>query len=396
MSTQACAVWGEDFTRYDFGVGHPMSPVRLDLTARLCRELGVFDEVELVDVDVADDDQLATVHDRDYIEAVRAASADPAAADGRWGIGTEDVPAFADMHDSSARVVAGSVECARRVWTGANEHAVNFTGGLHHAMRDRAAGFCVYNDAAAAIRWLLDNGAKRVAYVDVDVHHGDGVEAAFYDDPRVLTVSVHESGRTLFPGTGWPGDHGGTGAQGSAVNVALPPGVTDGPWLRAITSVAVPLVRAFEPEVLVTQHGCDTHRDDPLAHMALSVDAQRQAAVNLHRLAHETTDGRWLALGGGGYAVASVVPRTWTHLTAIAAHHPVPALTETPPEWRERVRRLSGQEPPERMGDLPEEDLPIWVQPWAMGYNPHSSVDRAIMAAREAVFPFHGLDVWFD
>lgn len=396
MSTQACAIWGEDFTRYDFGAGHPMAPVRLDLTARLCRALGVFDGVDVVDADVADDDVLATVHDRDYIAAVRAISADPTIADGTWGIGTDDVPAFAGIHESSARIVAGSVEVARRVWTGEAEHGVNFTGGMHHAMRDRASGFCIYNDPGAAIQWLLDQGVERVAYVDVDVHHGDGVEALFYDDPRVLTVSVHESGRTLFPGTGWPGDTGGAGAEGTAVNVALPPGVVDGPWLRAITSVAAPVVRAFEPQVLLTQHGCDTHREDPLAHMAISLDAQRQAAVNMHRLAHEVADGRWLAFGGGGYDVASAVPRAWTHLTAIAAHHPVPAATEIPQEWRDHVELISGQQGPARMGDLPAADLPIWVQPWAMGYNPHHGVDRAIMAAREAIFPLHGLDVWYD
>ncbi len=396
MSTQACAIWGEEFTRYDFGVGHPMAPIRLDLTARLCRALGVFDGVDVVDVDIAGDAVLETVHDRAYVEAVRAISADPTVADGRWGIGTDDVPAFAGIHETSARIVAGSVEVARRVWAGEAEHGVNFTGGMHHAMRDRAAGFCIYNDIGAAIQWLLDHGAERVAYVDVDVHHGDGVQELFYDDPRVLTVSVHESGRTLFPGTGWPGDTGGPGAEGTAVNVALPPGVVDGPWLRAITSVAAPVVRAFEPQVLVTQHGCDTHREDPLAHMAVSLDAQRQAAVNLHRLAHEVADGRWVAVGGGGYDVTSAVPRSWTHLTAIAAHRPVPATAETPQAWRDHVQLVSGQPGAERMGELPDKDLPIWVQPWAMGYNPHHGVDRAIMATREAIFPFHGLDVWYD
>ncbi|WKV15866.1 acetoin utilization protein AcuC [Janibacter limosus] len=396
MSTQACAIWGEDFTRYDFGVGHPMSPIRLDLTARLCREPGIFDDMDVVDVEPASDDVLRTVHDGDYIEAVKRISADPTTADGQWGIGTDDVPAFAGIHESSARIVAGSIEAARRVWTGEAEHAVNFTGGMHHAMRGRAAGFCIYNDIAAAITRLLEQGVERVAYVDVDVHHGDGVQEIFYDDPRVLTVSVHESGRTLFPGTGWPGDTGGPGAEGTAVNVALPPGVTDGPRLRAITSVAAPVVRAFAPQVPVTQHGCDTHKDDPLAHMALSLDAQRQAAVNLHRLAHEVADGRWLAVGGGGYDIASAVPRARAHLTAIAAHKPVPPSTETPQARRDHVELVAGQAGPARMGDLSDKDLPIWVQPWAMGYNPHSGVDRAVMATREAVFPVHGLDVWYD
>ena len=190
MSTRTCAIWGEEFTRYDFGAGHPMSPVRLDLTARLCRELGVFDDVDVVDVEPAPDELLLRVHDPDYVAGVRAISADPASADGRWGIGTDDVPAFAGVHESSARIVAGTVEAARRVWSGEARHGVNFTGGMHHAMRDRAAGFCIYNDIAAAIAWLLEQGVERIAYIDVDVHHGDGVQEIFYDDPRVLTVSI--------------------------------------------------------------------------------------------------------------------------------------------------------------------------------------------------------------
>jgi acetoin utilization protein AcuC len=273
---------------------------------------------------------------------------------------------------------------------------VNFCGGLHHAMADRASGFCIYNDIAVGIQWLLDHGAQRVAYVDVDVHHGDGVQAAFWDDPRVLTVSLHESGRSLFPGTGFPTEVGGAQAQGTAVNVALPPGTGDSAWLRALHAVAVPAVRAFRPDVLVTQHGCDTHYQDPLADLTLSVDAQRAAAESLHRLSHEVCDGRWVALGGGGYEVVQVVPRTWTHLTAIAAHTPLAATTAVPEEWLDHVRRLLGREGPRRMGDLAPSDLPIWHQPWDSGYNPHSDTDRAIMATRQAVFPLLGLDPWFD
>ena len=230
----------------------------------------------------------------------------------------------------------------------------------------------------------------------MDVHHGDGVERIFWDDPRVLTVSLHESGRELFPGTGFPGDLGGHGAEGTAVNVALPPGTADSAWLRALHSTALPLVRAFKPDVLVTQHGCDTHAQDPLAHLALSVDAQRAAADALHRLSHEVCDGRWVALGGGGYEVVDVVPRTWTHLTAIAAHRPIPLTTAVPEDWLAFVRQRYGREGPRRMGELDPDGGPIWHQPWDLGYNPHSGVDRAIMATREAVFPWHGLDVWFD
>src|SRR4051794_37669072 len=329
---QARVVWDPALTAYDFGPTHPMSPIRLDLTARLSRAFGLFDlpQVAVVGAEPVSDEILLTVHDRAYVEAVRAASLDPESAEPLRGLGTEDDPAFVGMHEASARVVGGSLDIAQAVWRGEAAHGVNFAGGLHHAMAERACGFCVYNDIAVAIRWLLDNGAERVAYVDIDVHHGDGVQEIFWDDPRVLTISVHESGRMLFPGTGFPDEIGGAGAEGSAVNVALPPGTGDAQWLRAIDSVVPALVREFGPDVLVTQHGCDTHALDPLAHLQVSVDGQRAAAVALHDLAHEVCDGRWLALGGGGYAVIEVVPRTWTHLVALAAHAPISPDTAVP------------------------------------------------------------------
>ena len=254
--------------------------------------------------------------------AVHAASTD-GTPDPAFGLGTSDDPVFPDMHEASARVVQGSVDSALAVWEGRALHAVNVTGGLHHAMPASASGFCVYNDAAVAIRALLDAGAQRVAYVDIDAHHGDGVQAVFWDDPRVLTVSVHETGQALFPGTGHARETGGPGAEGTAVNVALPSGTGDAGWLRALDAVVPAVVRAFDPDVLVTQHGCDTHLLDPLTHLRVSVDGQVRAAHLLHDLAHEVADGRWVALGGGGYAVVDVVPRSWTHLLGIATHHPV-------------------------------------------------------------------------
>jgi acetoin utilization protein AcuC len=396
MVHRTTVIWDDGFTAYDFGPDHPMGPVRLDLTTRLARALGVLDDVELVNPATADDELLATVHEPAYIEAVRAASEHPEQADRNRGLGTEDDPAFRGMHEASARVVQGTVEVCRRVWEGETDHGVNYCGGLHHAMRTHASGFCIYNDIAVGIQWLLDQGVERVAYVDIDVHHGDGVERIFWNDPRVLTVSVHENGQHLFPGTGWPGDVGGPDARGTVANVALPPGTTDAAWLRAIDSVVPPLVRAFEPEVLVTQHGCDTHLEDPLAHLAITVDAQRRAHEELHDLAHDVCGGRWVALGGGGYSLVDVVPRSWTHLTAIAAHRPVPPDTPLPEEWRAHVAGLTGRPGPARMGDVPLDRLPIWVQPWSMGHNPENPVDRAILATRQATFPQHGLDPWFD
>ncbi|RNI25501.1 acetoin utilization protein AcuC [Flexivirga caeni] len=377
-----------------------MNPIRLDLTARLCDALGVFETpgVEVVPPSMpgGSDEFLLWVHTPEYVDAVRAASADPEAADSSYGLGTEDDPAFPGMHEASALIAGSTVELAKALWRDEIDHGVNFCGGLHHAMPGSASGFCIYNDAALGIQWLLDNGAERVVYVDVDVHHGDGVEHIFWNDPRVLTISIHETGRVLFPGTGFPGDVGGPDAEGSAVNIALPPGTRDGPWLRALHAVVPVLVREFKPQVLVTQQGCDSHYADPLAHMALSVDAQRTAYEMLHQLAHEVTGGKWLALGGGGYELIDVVPRAWTHLTAIAAHQPIDLETDVPAVWRDHVQRTFNRPGPPRMGDGQAENGQVWWRSWESGADPANPVDSAVLATRRAVFPLHGLDLWFD
>jgi acetoin utilization protein AcuC len=385
---RGCVVYDESLTSYDFGPSHPMNPIRVDLTISLAEQLGVLKGLPRVLAPDATDDDLATVHDPALIEAVIASSADPSRARLEFGLGSEDTPTFLNMHRASRHVVGASIEAARQVWSGQVDHAANIAGGLHHAMPDRASGFCVYNDVAVAIRWLLANGATKVAYVDVDVHHGDGVERIFYDDPRVLTISLHETGQMLFPGTGFPADAGGPDALGSAVNVALPPGTADAGWLRAFHAVVPPLLREFAPDVLVTQQGCDSHRDDPLAHLALSVDGQRASYLALHDLAHEVSSGRWVAFGGGGYAVVDVVPRAWTHLLAAVAGSSIDTALETPVAWREDIRERLGVGAPTRMTDGGRPDYRAWEQ----GYDPDTWLDRAVQATRDAAFPYNGLD----
>ncbi|WP_107503895.1 acetoin utilization protein AcuC [Arthrobacter sp. ERGS1:01] len=379
---------------YNFGPNHPMSPKRLELTARLARELGIFDlpQVRVLESFVADDDALATVHSRAYIAAVRRVGADPTLSDPGRGLGTEDDPAFAGMHEAGARLAGASLIAADTLISGAAVRAVNFGGGMHHASREKASGFCIYNDVAMAVMRLLDSGVSRIAYIDIDAHHGDGTQNAFWDDPRVLTISLHESGLTLFPGTGFANEIGGPGAEGSAVNVALPAGTSDAGWLRAFHAIVPPLVKAFGPEVIVSQHGCDSHREDELTHLNTSVDAQREAALSVATLADAVCDGRWIALGGGGYSIVNVVPRVWSHLMAIAAGKPVPLRTAVPPSWRDHVREHYGREAPLFMG----EDADTWWRSWEVGYNPADAVDRSVMATRKAVFPLYGLDPWFD
>lgn len=371
-----------------------MSPKRLELTSRLARELGIFDlpQVSVEASHVASDDELATVHSRDYIAAVRRVGADPTLSDPDRGLGTEDDPAFAGMHEASARLGGASLSAADALISGAAVRAVNFGGGMHHASREKASGFCIYNDAAMAVRRLLDSGVRKVAYIDIDAHHGDGTQSIFWDDPRVLTISLHESGLTLFPGTGFANEIGGPQAQGTAVNVALQAGTSDAGWLRAFHAVVPQLVAAFAPEVIVSQHGCDSHRDDELSHLNTSVDAQREAALSIAALADKVCGGRWLATGGGGYNIVSVVPRVWTHLMAIAAGRPVPLRAPVPQPWRDYVLERHGRVAPLLMG----EDADTWWRSWEVGYNPSDALDRTVMATRKAVFPLYGLDPWFD
>lgn len=380
--------WDDAVLGYDFGPGHPMDPARLELTIELVRAFGLdrLPGVRTVSSPPAADAALRLVHTEDYVAAVRRAAA-TGEPDLARGLGTEDNPVFPAIHDASALIAGQSVAAAEEVWREGG-HSVNFTGGLHHAMPDAASGFCVYNDAALAVARLLELGAERVAYVDTDAHHGDGVERAFWNDPRVLTLSVHETPRTLFPwSSGWAQEVGGPDALGGAVNVAVPPGTGDAGWLRAFHAVVPPLVRAFRPQVLVSQHGADSHAEDPQTHLALTVDAQREAALTCAAMAAEAAGGRWVALGGGGYAVADVVPRVWTHLTAIAAGHPLDPLTPTPTEWRAHVVALTRRMPPRRMTDG---RTPQWAD-FEDGYDPADRVDQAILATRQAVFPLHGI-----
>jgi acetoin utilization protein AcuC len=398
VSGPLTVAWDDRLIGYDFGPDHPLAPVRVELTMALARELGVLalSSVSMLDPAPASREELELVHDPAYIDAVRQAGRD-GLGNLRYGLGTPDNPVFTDMHEASALVAGATLAAARAVWPGKvrhgeaadgeGRHGVNIAGGLHHAMRRSASGFCVYNDPAIAISALLDAGARRIAYVDVDVHHGDGVQAAFYHDPRVLTISLHEHPATLFPGTGLASETGAGDGRGYAVNMPLPAFTGDAGWLRAFDAVVPPLLRAFRPEVLVSQHGCDSHRLDPLAHLALSVDGQRRAAVMIHDLAHEVAGGRWLLTGGGGYELVQVVPRTWTHLLAIAAGEPVDPARAVPESWRELAAERTGEDAPATMTDEQSADyIPV-----SAGLDPTDPVDASIVNTCRAIFPWHGL-----
>ena len=401
MTCTLQVAWDERLTDYHFGPGHPLAPMRLELTMQLAHDFGLWTRpgVTVAAPDLATDADLELVHEARYIEAVRTVSgwAEDLGARGleatqfryarTFGLGTGDQPVFPRMHQASALVAGATLAAARAVWSGLAQHGGGIAGGMHHAMAARASGYGVYNDVAIAIAWLLGHGADRVAYVDIDAHHGNGVQAAFYADPRVLTISLHQHPADMFPFTGLPAETGGPGAEGTAVNVALPTGTGDASWLRAFHAIVPPLLRQFRPQVLVSQHGCDTHRLDPLAHLELSIDAQRAAHAAIHALAHEVAGGRWLLTGGGGYELIRVVPRTWTHLLAEAADQPIAPDAQTPTAWRDYVIRRTGLTAPEHMTD----GASAAFEPFESGYDPGHPVDQAIIATRNAIFPLYGL-----
>ena len=345
-------VWGEQFMSYVLSPDHPLQPERVRLAVYLIRRLGLDEFAETVSPRVATRAELELAHTPAYIDLVRRLS-DPVERAGvkfreiaEGGFGTADNPVADGMDEACAVVVGGSLVAAEAVHRGDALHAFNPAGGLHHARRDRASGFCVYNDVAVAAEWLRRQG-HRVAVVDVDVHHGDGTEAFFYSSPDVLTISLHESGRYLFPGTGFPDEVGTGEGRGFAANLPLLPYAWDAPWLAAFDAVVPPLLRDFRPTVLVTQDGCDTHALDPMAHMQASTRIWPHVGRRFHELAHELCDGRWVALGGGGYAIREVVPRAWTLLFSEMVEHPELAevcLDEAAfPPHEDAQRRIWGQ-----------------------------------------------------
>jgi acetoin utilization protein AcuC len=331
---------------YDHGPAHPLRPERVLLTWDLIEACGLLElpHVRTVPCRSATDEELELVHAPEYVDATRRAGSGEEGAWWVFGYGPGDNPIFPDMHEAGALVAGASLVAAEAIVEGSVLHAFNAAGGLHHAMPARASGFCVYDDPAVAIAWMLGRGVERIAYVDVDVHHGDGPQAIFWSEPRVLTISLHQSGETLFPGTGFVWERGGGDAFGTKVNVPLPPLASDEAWLAAFREIVPPLVRAFAPEVLVSQLGCDTHWSDPLANLRLTTRAYREAAADLHALAHEAAGGRWLATGGGGYQWARVVPRAWT--TYFARMCDVELPDALPEPWIEKVElQIRGEVP---------------------------------------------------
>ena len=347
-------VFGPRSLEHDFGPHHPLTPRRFGPGIDLLEALGGQPRLA---PQPASDEELLAVHEPRYLRTVRRFSDDPRLP-AAMGIGPGDVPPFAGMHEAAAVVAGGSLRALEAILRGDVAHAFHPGGGLHHAMAARAAGFCIYNDVALAIAAARRAGL-RVMYIDLDVHHGDGVEAIHRDDPDVLTVSVHETGRTLFPGTGAATDVGRGPAAGTVVNLPLEPLAGDEAWLGALRVALPALANAFRPDLVVSQHGSDAHAWDPLAHLRVTTSAMSEAARLVDAIAHDHAGGRWLSTGGGGYDIYRVVPRAWALVWLAAAHRAVPI--ETPAAWRQRwaaeAARHDGGPLPERLLDEPNAGL---------------------------------------
>ncbi|MBE3557297.1 MAG: acetoin utilization protein AcuC [Firmicutes bacterium] len=342
------------FREYRWVPGHPFDPLRLVLTRDLLEEMGLLEPEEVVAPDPIDDEVLTEYHTPAYIEAVREMGRTGQASEDaeRFGLNTEDDPVFVGMHEAARWYVAGTLFALRLILSGRDDHVLNLGGGLHHAKRSNASGFCIYNDAAVAIRHILrEQPQLRVAYIDIDAHHADGVQDAFYADPQVLVISFHETGRYLFPGTGAVNEQGIGAGYGTTVNVPLDAFTEDDSYLLALQEVVPPLLEAFHPDILVTQHGADAHRADPLSHLAVTTAFYIEAAKQIDEWAHRYTQGRWVALGGGGYEKWFAVPRAWAALWAQMRHTPLSPGQPLPKTWLDRWTPKADVEPATTFSD---------------------------------------------
>lgn len=361
------AVFIHDFNSngYKFGEEHPFDPLRLTITIDLLKAVDALKEEQLETPPAySEEELLSLVHRTDYFNAVKQLSEQHSYEEGnavaeQFGLHTEDTPYFPGIHKAAMTIVSGSVAAADAVMTGRAKHAYHLAGGLHHAFPDRASGFCVYNDAAVAIKHIRQTYGARVLYIDTDVHHGDGVQWVFYDDPDVCTYSIHETGKFLFPGTGFVHEKGIDHGFGACFNVPLEPYTEDDSWLESFNVTIRKVIAAFKPDVIISQHGCDAHVFDPLSHVHCSMRIYAEIPAIIHELAHEHTDGRWIALGGGGYDIFRVVPRAWSLVWLTMINHPIAEAIAAgielplPESWLKHWSSISPFElPPQWLDDI--------------------------------------------
>ena len=351
LSHRLAYVYSDDFLKYDFGPGHPLTPIRLKLTYELSRAKGLFEDqrVKIISPRIATEEEVRLFHSEEYVNLVKRMS-----KSGHGLLDLGDTPAFKGVYEASAMTVGATLDAVDAVMNGQTDHGVNISGGLHHAHEDRASGFCVFNDPAVAVAYLKKKyGLSRVMYFDMDAHHGDGVMYGFYTDPGVLDVDFHEDGRFLFPGTGFTFETGEKAGEGFKANIPVPPGTGDEPYLTGFREIVPALVRAYKPEFIIAQCGADSHTDDLLAHLQLTTRTFEENIATLHKLAHEVASGRIVAVGGGGYNPANVA-RCWTVVAATLSE--IHMTNEIPSEWKSYFRRVAGMTSPDSLRSEPPRD----------------------------------------
>lgn len=333
----AVFVFSEDQLGYKFSENHPFNQKRLVLTIDLLREMNALPDDLIVPARVASDEELLLAHDQRYIDIVKKASHGEITdeAGESYGIGTEDTPIFANMHEASARLVGGTLTAVDYVMEGKAQHALNLGGGLHHGFRGKASGFCIYNDSSVAINYMKKKYGARVLYIDTDAHHGDGVQWSFYDDPDVCTVSIHETGRYLFPGTGNINERGSGQGYGTSFNFPIDAFTEDESFLEIYRTAMKEIIEFFKPDVILSQNGADAHYLDPLTHLYGTMNIYKEIPKIAHEMAHKYCEGRWIAVGGGGYDIWRVVPRAWSYVWMEMNNFPLPT-GPLPSQWMER------------------------------------------------------------
>lgn len=312
----AVFVYSEELLNYRFSKEHPFNQYRLKITLDLLQKSHLIDEHHIIAPRMATDEELHLIHDPHYLQAVKLAGQGLLGAEQaeNYGLGTEDTPMFPNMHEASALLVGGTLTAVDQVMTGQAQHALHIGGGLHHGFRGKASGFCIYNDSSVAIKYIQEKYNAKVLYVDTDAHHGDGVQWSFYDDDQVCTFSIHETGRYLFPGTGNTNERGQGKGYGYSFNIPVDAFTEDESWLHAYETAFREITEFFKPDVILTQNGADSHYFDPLTHLSATMQIYEKIPKLAHELAHQYCNGKWVAVGGGGYDIWRVVPRAWSRI----------------------------------------------------------------------------------
>ncbi|GGI10123.1 acetoin utilization protein AcuC [Gottfriedia solisilvae] len=354
MKKDAYLIYSEDYHSYQFNENHPFNPIRSQLVYELLKESQLINDTDVLFPRVATDEELLLFHDSHYIEQVKKASQETINEQiaEQFGLGTEDTPIFKNMHEASSLIVGGTLTAVDAVLEGKANHAFNLGGGLHHGFKRKASGFCVYNDCAIAIKYIQKKYGLKVLYVDTDAHHGDGVQWAFYDDPTVCTLSIHETGRYLFPGTGGVNERGQGKGFGFSFNVPIDAFTEDDSFLVNYKKALSEIAEYFKPDIIFTQNGSDSHCYDPLTHLCTTMKTFQEIPKIAHEIAHKYCEGRWIAVAGGGYDYWRVVPRAWANVW-LAMTNQQPSSEQIPKSWLEKWQKESNVTLPKTWTDDP-------------------------------------------